>query len=663
MKRTLLTIALFFVIAGSARAQDFDYGQISAEDLKMTSYAKDTSAHAVVLQEFGKSRINVDNNDDLKLFFEYHVRIKIFDSKGFDEATAEIKLRNSSDKQETDDVDGITGATYFLAASGEIKHVDFDRSKVYTTRDYKEQSTLKFTMPALTNGCIIEYKYTLTSPLGLSLDHFHPWNFQSDIPKVYSEYEALIPGHFTYNAALHGYLKLTKTDAQIDKGCFSTHGASSDCSDIKYGMSDIPAFTEEDYMTSSKNYISSITFDIVEFTNPYTGVKVKETKEWGDIDNSLKSDEDFGGQLKRTSVFKDRMVPVIAGATTDIDKAKAVYAYIQHNFKWDDYIGFSCYLGVKKAYEGHTGSIGDINISLIDALNSAGINTEAVLLSTRDNGFVNPLYPAINDFNYVIAKANIGDKSYFLDATDPLLPFGMLPYKCLNGKGRAYMPGTPSYWVDLNVPEKEISTRNLDLTLQDDGKLKGTLIIYSIGYQAYETRAAIKKFNSLDEYVEDFGSSLPKLKILKSEITNSDSLDSPVVEKYEVEFKVIDKSGAGKYSFNPFFFSKITTNPLKGAERHYPVDMGMPGDYRTILTIHLPAGYKVDSPPQNTSLFLTNNGGRFITDYQADNNTFTFSHIIQFSKAVYAPEEYTSVKEFFNKIIQSEKSEMVIEKK
>ena len=663
MKRTLFTVTLFFVIAFTARAQDFDYGQISTEELKMTSYAKDTSAHAVVLQEYGKSRINVDNNDDLTLFFEYHVRIKIFDSKGFDEATAEIKLRNSSDKQESDNVYDIAGATYFLDASGEIKHVDFDRSKIYTTRDYKEQSTLKFTMPALTNGCVIEYKYTLTSPIDLCLSHFHPWYFQSDIPKIFSEYEALIPGHFTYNAVLHGFLKLTKSDAQIDKGCFSTHGASSDCSDIKYGMSDIPAFTEEDYMTSAKNYISSITFDIVEFTNPYTGVKVKETKEWSDIDNSLKNDEDFGGQLKRTSVFKDRMVPVTAGQATDLDKAKAIYAYIQRNFKWNDYSGFWCYLGVKKAYEGHTGSIGDINISLIDALNSAGINTEAVLLSTRDNGLLNPLYPAINDFNYMIAKVNIDDKTYFLDATDPLLSFGMLPLKCLSDKGRVFSAGKPSYWVDLNVAQKEVSTSSLDVTLQDDGKLKGTLVIYSIGYQAYETRAAMKKFNSVDEYVEDLSSKFPKIKILKSEISNTDSLEKPIVEKYDVELNVLDKSGSGKLSFNPFFLSKISTNPFKLTTRSYPVDMGMPGDYRTVLTIHLPASYKIESPPQDVRVVLPNNGGRFMTDYQVGDNTFTFSHIIQFTKSIYQTGEYADLKEFYNKIIQSEKAEMIIEKK
>ena len=82
------------------------------------------------------------------------------------------------------------------------------------------------------------------------------------------------------------------------------------------------------------------------------------------------------------------------------------------------------------------------------------------MLSTRDHGFVNDLYPAINDFNYVVAKANIGDKSYMLDASDPLLPFGVLPLTCLNDKGRVFSLDKPSYWMDLNLPQKEKSTQD-----------------------------------------------------------------------------------------------------------------------------------------------------------------------------------------------------------
>ncbi|WP_295667999.1 DUF3857 domain-containing protein [uncultured Mucilaginibacter sp.] len=499
--RTFLILVLSFCFVQLAAAQDFPYGQISTDELNMKKYAKDTSAHAVVLREYGKAQIAVANDDNLKVMFEYHVKIKIFDNKGFDEATKEIKLRNNDDHSLTDEVEKVTGTTYYADADGAIKKVDFDPKKVYTTRDYKYQSTFKFTMPALTNGCVIEYTYRLVRPLNLCLEHFQPWPFQSDIPKVYSEFESVIPGHFTYNASLRGYLKVTKNSSSVLNGCFSTHGASSDCSDIIYGMSDIPAFSEEEDMTSTLNYISTISFDLVDYTDPYTGTAVKETKEWKDIDYYLKSDYDFGGQLKRKDLLKDRVLPAYAGKTDDLEKAKAIYAYLQKWYKWNDYIGYGSD-GIKKAFESHTGSVGDINMSLIIALNGAGINTEAVLLSTRENGLLNDIYPAKNKFNYIIAKANIGDKIYLLDATDPLMTFGMLPLKCLNDRGRVFNLDKPSYWIDLNLPQKETSTSMMDLTLQDDGKIKGTITNYSIGYEAYKKRVAIKKFNTTDEYVE-----------------------------------------------------------------------------------------------------------------------------------------------------------------
>ena len=95
----------------------------------------------------------------------------------------------------------------------------------------------------------------------------------------------------------------------------------------------------------------------------------------------------------------------------------------------------------------------------------------------------------------------------------------------------------------------------------------------------------------------------------------------------------------------------------------YPVDMGVINDYRTILTVHLPAGYVVDSPPQNVAENLPNGGGRFLTDFRSDGDSFTFSHITQLNKAVFQPEEYSYLKEFYNKIILSEKAELVFKKK
>src|SRR5690606_39369686 len=122
----------------------------------------------------------------------------------------------------------------------------------------------------------------------------------------------------------------------------------------------------------------------------------------------------------------------------------------------------------------------------------AGINTEAVLLSTRENGIVNKIYPVVSDFDYVIAKANIGNESYLLDATDPLLPFGLLPLRCINDQGRVVSLDKPSYWIDLKASQKETKIYNLNLTLAEDEKIHDTATIFSAGYEELKKQKAEK---------------------------------------------------------------------------------------------------------------------------------------------------------------------------
>src|ERR1700722_20278912 len=113
MRKTLLALVTLTSLLHVAFAQDFPYGKISTDELNMTKYAKDTSAHAVVLQVYGKSEIQPSNDDDIKLRFYYHVKIKIFDNAGIDAATKEIVLRNSDDNSELDEIEKIMGVTYF----------------------------------------------------------------------------------------------------------------------------------------------------------------------------------------------------------------------------------------------------------------------------------------------------------------------------------------------------------------------------------------------------------------------------------------------------------------------------------------------------------------------------------------------------------------------
>jgi hypothetical protein len=657
MKSPFLVVIILISLACSAVAQDFAFGNITQEEMSMTSYAKDPSAHAVVLNEHGDARIIMSVNDEIRLIYKYHVKIKIFDSEAFKKGTIEVPLYIGKERWE--DIDNIEGITVTSDASVGVRREELHKSQIFTVDVNKTHKMAKFAMPGLRNGCIIEYRYTVTTPY---FEDFHDWQFQDDIPKIKSVYEAHIPGFWQYNAVKRGYLELDRNVSVLESDCFTSHGAKADCAHFIYGMNNVPAFVDEDYMTAPRNFIAAVYFELYEYTNPFDGVKTKLAKEWKDVDNLLKRDDYFGAQIKKRDQFKDKIAPVIAGKTDELQKAKAIYAFIQKSMKWNEFIAFGSE-NVRKAFESHTGTSGDINLALVTALSSAGINVEAVLISTRSHGVVNKLYPVITEFNYVLAKANIGDKSYLLDATDPLLSFGMLPMRCLNDQGRVMSLNKPSYWIDINTPNTQNTTRVFDLTLGSDGKLLGKITNYSRGYSAYQKRQAIKKFNTVEEFVENMDEKLSKTKIKKFEIRGIDTLDGTVTEVYEVEMDAYEGLNHEKLSFNPFIFNQITTNPFKLNLRSYPVDWGMPSEERFILTMKLPEGYVIENPPQDISTALPNQGGTFIVAYSELTNSFSLSHAIQFKKSIYTPEEYLYLKELYNKIILSEKSEMVFKKK
>ncbi|MDB5120872.1 MAG: hypothetical protein JWN56_2090 [Sphingobacteriales bacterium] len=653
MKKYLLII--FILYSFQLKAQDFKEWTISQAEMEMKSYSKDTSANAVVLNEFGDARITDDDQENIQ--FKYHTKIKIFKSKGFSNGDILIPIYYG-DNNTFETVKDIEAITFYKDNNGMIQKQSFDASKVFKEKKNKHWTYIKFAMPNLQEGCVIEYKYTLRSPYHHTL---RKWDFQSELPKVYSEYLVHIPAVYEYNVSLTGPLKLSKNEALLEKDCYSPGGGfKADCSKITYRMENIPAFVIEENMTAPENFLSAINFELSLITDS-RGLKHKITQDWKDVDALLKKYEYFGSQIKKKDLFKDQVVTLLADKTDGLSKAKAVYEYIKAWFKWNNQEE-KYSESIKKAYESHTGSSGDINLSLAAALNAAGLNPETVILSTRNNGFVNKLYPTLSNFDYVVVKLDIEGKTYLLDATEPLLPFGLLPLRCINDQGRVISFTKPSYWIDMVASQKRTKHYIADLTLQDNGKFKGTITKFSMGYEALGQRKIIKNFNSLEEFVENLDEKLPKIKILKSEISNLDSLEKPLGEVYTIEMDAFDNLNKEKFYFNPFFMDRIPENPFKLNERSYPVDLGAVEDSRIIINITLPDKFSVINQPVNLSLALPDGGGRFISNTLEEGNKFTFSEIKQLSKAIYTSEEYPALKELYNKIIQLQKTDIIFQK-
>jgi hypothetical protein len=654
----LLCCCLVSQLAFAQYENGFKPGQVTFSEVAMKTYPKDSTANAVVLNEFGETW--VDNSGNHNLLHYYHVKIKILNSKGFDKATFDIPLYRNGNTLER--ISKIEAITYNLdVASGLITASKLDPKKIFTENKNKYYDVVKFTLPNIQAGSVVEVRYHLESPLKMN---FRTWAFQSDIPKVSTTYWARIPANYLYNITLRGFYKLDKNESEIVKDCFTPGGGyKADCGLLKYTMLDVPAFKEEDYMTASSNFISAVNFELSEI-HYFDGRKDKITKEWKDVDHELRTHAEFGGQLKRgKELVKDNLLQALAGEADSLKKAGHIYDFIKNWYTWNSINGKYSDLGVKKAFDSKAGNVADINLSLVAALQYAGFSADPVILSTRENGAPVELHPVMTDFNYVIARVSIQGKTYLLDATDPFLAFGTLPIRCLNGKGRVMPARGPSYWMDIVPMAKVKQAAILNLTLQQDGKFKGTLTQAMDGYEALRERKKISGFNTQDAYIESVDEKWNKIRILKYDIVNLEEFSQTLKQTYEVEIEGFDDLNKNRLFLNPFFIGDWEKNPFTARERHYPVDLGAPIEDLLSVTLAYPADFELSNLPPPMAISLPGGGGRYLFSVQNIGGKVIINSMLTLSKPIYTSEEYHYLKEFLNKVVQTYQTNLVFQKK
>ena len=626
----------------------FPFGESRISELNLNRYELDSAAEAIVLKEFGE--VYFDNGDG-KMVIQNHQKIKILTEQGLDQANFSILLRKSEGRKE--EIVSIEGMTHYLQNGG-LKNSTLDKEAIFF-QENPNYTLVKFTLPNATIGSIVEVKYSISSPFIFNL---YPWEFQSSIPKLQSELWALIPGNYSYNASIKGFLKLSKNDSELVKDCFSYGSAKADCSLLKFGMINIPAFKEEEFMTAKSNFLSAINFEL-EQIRYFDGRVDKITKEWKDVAQELEAHEDFGIQIKKAKNLFDGQIPIeIKNIPDPLERVKKIYDWIKFQYTWNDYLGKYSDSGSKKSFEQKKGNVGDINLALLGALQSADLSASPVILSTRANGLPNSLYPVLSDFNYVVVQFNNGENSYLLDATDHYMPFGLLPEICLNGKGRL-IAKKEAREVEIGVKGKQKSITTLNLKINEEGSLMGTLQINSFDYDALDKRKTILSYSTIPDYVKSMTGKWKAKEIKNYEATNLQDLEKSVVEKMEIFFETHDATNVQRIYFNPFLLGRWKINPFKSDERIYPVDFGVAQEETVLVTLDYPSNYRLDELPKNVALAMPNKGGRFLFNCNNLGNKLTLSYSLSLTRAVYTAEEYHSLKELFARIVQLKQTDLV----
>ncbi len=651
LRLSLLILLLFFNFSFSQERLDPEYGKLSPADISLQVYEKDSTAAAVVLYEYGHYHFEIVG-DYIKLMKDVHRRIKIFDSKRFDFSMLDIPLAVSENGRER--ISGYKAMTH----NGEMKTpVTFDAA--FVTSRPGGGRVGKIVFPNVKDGSILEYAYRIESSLFFNFDG---WEFQMGIPKLYSEFVSEIPGNFNYNQVIYGSLKPDIQKHQVEANCLTIMDGMlrASCSVSMYIMFDVPAFETENYMLSPANYISKVEYEPYSFIDYFGGKPQIFTREWNDVDKLYRKGDYIGNQLNKTGFFKRNLPDSILSISDDLERAKAVYTFIQNHYTWDETY-YSSETQVKDAFNEKKGSVPEINISLINALDAAGLDVRLMLLSTRDSGLPTQEYPVMTKFNYTIAVLNIGNQTYLLDATDKLAPFGIIPFRALNVQGRVMDFKNESYWAPLEPYAKNIYYSNAQLTANGLGGFTGKVSTASYGYIGLEKRHEIES-EELQGYIKTRENADTSKEIENLEIENVNEIDEPLKETYQISLE--PETVGDKVVLYPFFDEPyISENPFKQETRRYPLDFGFPFTNTYIISIDLAGVYQVEELPKSRTVRLPGEDGNLTVTYASENDKINIRFNFNLKTYRYQPDAYQSLKELFETMVAVLKNEPVVLKK
>jgi hypothetical protein len=647
--------ALVCFVTTSALAQerpDVKYGKVSADDFK-TTYTTDSSAEAVVIYENGDVEFGVDDFS-ITIIKRYHVRMRILKKSGTDRGIIKIPLTKiGSGFSEL--LRSFDGCTYNLE-NGKVIASKLKNESVFHEHVSEDQYQDKMSFPNLKEGSIFEYRYVLETPYAVRSNP-EPWYFQKDIPVVWSEYKVLAPVYLTYRNVIGGYLKFFINKKENSRTNLSS-GLDLPATSYQYVVKDIPSFHEEKFITSKKDYLSKVNFELISVAIPGRPIS-NFADTWDNVTKNALKNYNFGEYLDQKKFLKS-VAQEISLVKDTVKKINAAFEYISKNIKWNNTISLVPLKDLSAVFENKTGNSAEINVMLINLLKSLGFDANIVILSTRGNGEINELYPMMGQFDYSIACVTLNGKDILMDATDPFTKPGMLPERCLTGIGRL-MKDKGARFVSLRPGEKSARFEMLTASLNpSSGEISGNSVISKAGYDGHEVREQIQEKGE-EDIAKTFKKSNAEWEIKNFRLENKDNVSEPI--KLSFEFKYPENVSATTIYINPMLSGKISSNPFTEQNRIYPVDLIFTSDNMYMATIKIPEGYTVEELPKAVSVALPDNLGKFSYMINVVGTDIKISSRITLNEYYFAPQEYELLKNFYDLIVQKHAEQLVLKKK
>lgn len=369
-----------------------------------------------------------------------------------------------------------------------------------------------------------------------------------------------------------------------------------------------------------------------------------------------------------------------ANSKTELEKIQAIGRFVQKLQYISIQIGVGRYRP-HSAAEVFSKAYGDCKdkANLMRAmLKTVNITSYPVLIYAGDPTYVREEWASPGQFNHCIIAVKVADETQaptvikhptlgrllIFDATDEDTPVGDLP-EHEQGSFALIAAGDSGALMRMpsTSPEANRLERQVEVTLTSEGAITANLRERSIGQSAVASRHEFRslarpEYNKLIEGWVTRGATGAKLS--KVEPTDS-SADGRFA--LDVDFTV---SSYGQLMqqrllvFKPAIVARRESLFLTKGTRTYPVVLDSHA-YTETVRIKLPDGFEVDELPD--ALNLDTSFGTYASTYVVKDGELVFTRTLTQRASTIPADQYTTVRNFFERIRAAEQSPVVLAKK
>ena len=506
-----------------------------------------------------------------------------------------------------------------------------------------------FTLPDVTVGSIIEYRY-VTTLRRYVVDPISEWPIQQDLFTLkehlrFRAFQGLVMTPTEWTNVTHrsqvAYSYLNQVDLKLPE--------KKEGNLMELVLENVPKFDSEEYMPPEGDYRPTVLFY-------YGGREMASPDQFWIEWQKLISDylEKFIGNSREIHEAAQQAI----GSETDPEKKlRRLYARAQQIRNLDferernqqerkeEHLKRSA--RVQEVLQRGYGSQGEINAVFTAMARAIGFDAAMLGVSDRKERSFNKIVLSLAQIESTAVLVKLDGKDRFFAPGTPFAPFGMMrwPHTATTalsfGKGAGFM--------DTPRPENSAMNRSAHVTLAGDGSLDGEISVEYNGEEALEHR-----LDALDEdeegrrkaLEEEVPAWLPNGAVVKLKSSEGwKSAEQPLLARFTVHISEF-ASVTGKRLVAPaFLFSTLQKKMFINDWRRYPISFPYPFTESDELYLKLPEGYTLEAPPYRRKSALSYAGYEISSALQE--GQLVTKRKLRFDGLQIPPGQYGELREFF----------------